>query len=141
MALDDIPLEDAGRDYYARQFDGRIRDLRKGGKAPPRNSGRRATGWAAGGGVVAALIGIRIIIALVAAGSNSSSSNYNNYNNFQAPPVVVNESKPWQVEPIEPVNAPPDDQRLGEAMRRLLGREPAPTVAPDNGDNRLDKDD
>jgi hypothetical protein len=139
MALDDIPLEDAGRDYYARQFDSRVRNIRKYGSAPPaRNSGGRANGWVAGAGVVAVLIAIRMIMAVVIAGSHSSSAEYNDY---QAPPTFENQSKPWEVAPIEPANVQPDDPQLGPAMRRLLGREPLPPVAPDDENKRPDKDD
>ena len=53
MALNDVPLEDAGRDYYAQQFGNRIQNIRKYGATPPspRNSGCLGTGGAAGGGI------------------------------------------------------------------------------------------
>jgi hypothetical protein len=95
MALDDVPLEDAGRDYYDRQFSGRVRNIRKSGAAPARKSGSGATGWAAGGGVVAVLVVIRIIIAVVVGVSTSSSSNYNNYNNYQTPTMPSNPPFDW----------------------------------------------
>ena len=92
MALNDVPLEDAGGDYYARQFNSRVRNIRKHGKAPPsRNSGGRANGWAAGAGVVALLVAIRIIVAVVFAVNGSSSSDYNTHDSYQ--PATPNSAR------------------------------------------------
>jgi hypothetical protein len=149
MALDDVPLEDAGRDYYARQFDSRVRNIRKYGKAPAaRNSGGRANGWAAGGGVVALLIVIRIIVAVVFAVNDSSSSSYNNYNSYQAPSMPSNwnnniqvEPQPWQVEPAADI---PEFQ--GQEPRFLPDAQGAvdpaqQPIVPDDDRKRPDKDD
>jgi hypothetical protein len=140
MALDDVPLADAGRDYYARQFDSRVRNIRKGGKLTARKSGR-VNGWAAGVGVVAVLIGLRIVIALIVAASQSSGNDYNNYDDSQAAPVpFVNQPKPWEVAPNEAADDPADKQRLDEAIRRLLDDKLVP-AAPDNEAKPPDKDD
>jgi len=152
MALDDVPLEDAGRDYYARQFDSRVRNIRKYGKAPPsRNSGSRANGWAAGAGVVALLVVIRIIVAVVFAVNGSSSSDYNIYDSYQSPPApnpapmewnnnIQVEQQPWQ---IEPADVPEIDNREPRIMpvKTVLPDLNAPPIVPDNGSNRPDKDD
>lgn len=144
MALDDVPLEDAGRDYYARQFDGRVRNIRKYGKTPARNSG----GWVAGGGVVAVLIVVRIIMAVVFAVGDSSSSSYN-YNNY-APttpsdrPIEWNnniqmEQQPWQ---IQQADIPEFDARRERAFPDppAIPDLNAPLIVPDDDRPRLDKD-
>jgi hypothetical protein len=170
MALDDVPLEDAGRDYYAKQFGDRVRNIRKYGAAPPsRNPGGRGSRWGAVGGVVALLFVIRIIVAAVTAVSAPSPSSYNNYNSYQPPTRWNNdvqvEPQPWQRQPADLPdaqpgfggNAPPggagwqhqpadlpdaqaDEQKLPPELRALLEREPLP-VAPDNDPKRPDKDD
>ncbi len=132
MALGDVPLEDAGRDYYAQKFDNRVRNIRKYGNARSRSTGGRVNGWAGGAGVAAVLIGIRMMM-LVVGGSQSSSTDYNNYRGYQAPTMpgdwdnnIQAEPQPWQVQPDEPKfrpdppvilipNAPPlgpDDHEL-----------------------------
>lgn len=159
MALDDVPLEDAGRDYYDRQFSGRVRNIRKYGAAPPaRKSRSGATGWAAGGSVVALLVVIRIIIAVVVGVGGSSSSSYNNYNSYQTPTMPSNppidwnnisggtaiqvEPQPWQVQPRDL----PDfqqDERLFPPIPPV-DFDPDPLPPPDvPGQDRLrpDKDD
>jgi hypothetical protein len=148
MALNDVPLEDAGGDYYARQFDSRVRNIRKYGKAPPaRNSGGRANGWAAGAGVVALLVVIRIIVAV----SGSNSSNYNTYDSYQpATPnsapmewndnIQVEQQQPWKLVPDEPRNFQPDEP-LFRLDPPVVPDPNAPPVAPDDDRERPDKED
>jgi hypothetical protein len=152
MALNDVPLEDAGGDYYARQFDSRVRNIRKYGKAPPaRNSGSRANGWAAGAGVVALLVVIRIIVAVVFAVSGSSSSDYNTYDSYQSPatpnsaPMEWNnniqvEQQPWQVPPADIPEFQPHERMFPPDLEGVLDPN-APPAAPDDDRERPDKDD
>jgi hypothetical protein len=146
MALDDVPLEDAGREYYAKQFDDRVRNIRKSG--PSRSNGGRATGWAAGGGVVAALIAIRVIIAIVVAVSNSGSSDYNRYHGYQSPtqpitaPIdwndnMTGEPRPWQIQQPDAADLPPDIPRPDDGPR--IFDPDLPPGAPDG--DRPNKDD
>jgi hypothetical protein len=145
MALGDVPLEDAGRDYYAKQFDGRVRNIRKYGAAPPsRNPGGRSSRWGAVGGVVALLFVIRIIVAAITAANAPSPSSYNNYNSYQPPARWNNDvqvkPQPWQRQPADLPGPQTDEQKLPPELRALLEREPLP-VAPDNDPKRPDKDD
>jgi hypothetical protein len=145
MALDDVPLEDAGRDYYAKQFGDRVRNIRKYGAAPPsRNPGGRTSRWGAVGGVVALLFVIRIIVAAAIAVNAPSPSSYNNYNSYQPPTRWNNdvqvEPQPWQRQPVDLPDAQADEQKLPPELRALLEREPPPVV-PDNDPKRPDKDD
>ena len=91
MAFDDVPLEDAGRDYYAKQFGDRVRNIRKYGTAPPsRNSNGRGSGWAVAAVVFAVLVVIRVIITVMAAGGDSGSRNYDD--------AIQMETQPWQMQ-------------------------------------------
>lgn len=90
MAFNDVPLGDAGRNYYQQQFGSRVQNIRKVGAAPAtRNSGCGMVG----GGAVALLVLIRIIIA-VAVGMGGSS--YNSGSNYSAP--SVNYDPPQQID-------------------------------------------
>jgi hypothetical protein len=145
MALEDVPLEDAGGDYYDRKFSGRVRDIRKSGAASTRKSRSGANGWAAGGGVVAVLVVIRIIIAIAVGVSGSSSSSYNNYNSYQTPttpataPIDWNnniqvEPQPWQVQPRAVPDFQQDERLLPPIPPPDFGPEPPPLVGPDKDD-------
>jgi hypothetical protein len=153
MALDDVPLEDAGRDYYDRQFSGRVRNIRKSGAAPPaRKSRSGATGWAAGGSVVALLVVIRIIIAVVVGVGGSSSSSYN-YNSYQTPTMPSNppidwnnniqvEPQPWQVQPRDLPDFQQDERMIPPIPPVIFDPEPLPPpIVPDNDRQRPDKND
>ena len=66
MALNNGGLEDAGREYYDKQFGARIGDIRKPGAAPrPTASGGngKKAGGAIGGVVVAVFVLIKIFAA------------------------------------------------------------------------------
>jgi hypothetical protein len=152
MALDDVPLEDAGRDYYDRQFSGRVRNIRKYGAAPPaRKSRSGATGWAAGGSVVALLVVIRIIIAVVVGVGGSSSSSYN-YNSYQTPTMPSNppidwnnniqvEPQPWQVQPRALPDFQQEERMFPPVPPVILDPDLPPPVVPDQDRQRQDKDD
>ena len=109
MALNNGPLEDAGRDYYARQFDGRIQNIRKpGATQPPSSRGSRGpgAGGVIGGVVLALFILIRLFAGCAGAGSSSYDSSYTPSYNFTPPPVI-------DLPPPPPVlnNNGPDDPR------------------------------
>ncbi|HBI46948.1 MAG TPA: hypothetical protein DDY78_29460 [Planctomycetales bacterium] len=154
MALDDVPLEDAGRDYYDRQFSGRVRNIRKYGSAPPpRKSRSGASGWAAGGGVVAVLVVIRIIIAVAVGVGTSSSSSYNNYNSYQTPTMPSNppidwnnnvqvEPRPWQIQPGDLPDFQQDERLFPPIPPVVFDPDPLPPpVVPGQDRLRPDKDD
>jgi hypothetical protein len=155
MALDDVPLEDAGRDYYDRQFSGRVRNIRKYGAAvPARKSRSGASGWAAGGGVVAVLVVVRIIIAVAVGVGTSSSSSYNNYNynSYQSPTMPLNapidwnnniqvEPQPWQVLPRDVPDFQQDERLFPPIPPAVFDPDPPPPVVPDQDRLRPDRDD
>jgi hypothetical protein len=124
MALNDGSLQDAGRNYYESQFGGRVQNIRKYGATPP-SSSRGCLGAGAGGGVVALLVVIRIIIAL-AVGSQSYDSSYNTYTpppiNYDPPPQVEfnKDPQPWQLNQDDP------------AQRFNPWADPKQEVQPDN---------
>jgi hypothetical protein len=151
MALDDVPLEDAGRDYYARKFGDRVQNVRKYG-APPRNTGGRGSGWAAGAGVVALLVVIRIVIAVVVGVGGSDSSSYNSYSPNEAydpPPIDWNQggaSQPWQDQPLnrlimDPPDGQPEDPAVPPGLLDNVDPDQQPPVVPDDDRKRPDKDD
>ncbi len=89
MAFNNDPLEDAGRDYYSRQFDGRIRNIRKPGAAPPSKGSRGyGTRGAIGGGVIALFVLIRIFAGCAGGGSSSYDSGSSSSYDFTPPPAV-----------------------------------------------------
>jgi hypothetical protein len=154
MALDDVPLEDAGRDYYARQFGNRVRNIRKYGATPPsRNPGGRTNRLGAVGGVVALLFVIGIIVAAVTGVSGPSSSSYNNYNSYQSPtmpstaPIDWNgnmqgEPHPWQVQPRDLPDFQPDVPVFPPDPPVIFDPNPLPPPnAPGDDDKLPDKDD
>ena len=164
MAHNNLPLEDAGRDYYARQFDDRVRNIRKSGAAAPAGkSGGFASRGAIGGGVIAVLVLVRVIFAVIAGVSESSSdSSYNNYN-YTPQPIMVDPPPPvpdWNNglndQPQWPRDlggqdqqpwAPPDGVNLPDRPGDPLIVPPVvvdpgdPPAVPDDGDRRPGKDD
>lgn len=103
MAFDDVPLEDAGRDYYAKQFGDRVRNIRKYGTASPaRNSGGRRSGWAVVAAAFAVLVVIRVIITVIAAGGDSSPTNYDD-------DAIQTEPHPWQMQQPDARAFQPDE--------------------------------
>ncbi len=121
MAFKDDQLGDAGRDYYGRQFDGRIRNIRKPGAAPsPSGSRSYGTRGAIGGGIFALFILIRIFIGCAGAGSSSYDSSSSSSYDFTPPPAVESPPPP----PILNNNDPDDPP-----WKRDLEN---PPVGPDN---------
>ena len=100
MALDDVPLNDAGRDYYNRQFGSRVQNIRKYGATPP--TARKAGCLGAGGGIFAVVVVIRIIAAVAWVGSSS----YNNSYNYDPPNITIPDPPPqidWKNDiPVDP---------------------------------------
>ena len=97
MAIHGDQLGDAGRDYYARQFDGRIRDIRKPGAAPrpaPGGSRNYGTRGAIGGGIFALFILARIFIGCAGAGSSGYDSDSSSSYEFTPPPPPVVDPPP-----------------------------------------------
>ncbi|HVS37436.1 MAG TPA: hypothetical protein VMS17_17875 [Gemmataceae bacterium] len=138
MTIGNGGLEDAGREYYDRQFNNRINNIRKPGAAPPksRSSGYAGRG-AIGGGIAALLILGRIFLSCAGAfNSSSSSSNYNtpSYDYTPPPPPPVEFDPPPQ--PVfVPDRAADDDERLREILRDLERRrmdDPPPVFQPNN---------
>ena len=105
MALNNLPLNDAGGDYYARQFGNRIQNIRKYGATPPtqRKAGCLGSGGAVGGGIFAVIVLIRIIAAVAWIGSSNSDSNYNTYDppniTIPDPPPPIDWQNNVQVDP------------------------------------------
>jgi len=73
---DDVPIGPAGRDYYARQFGGRLQEIRKNAPAPrPYASSYRPGAGCIARLVIAGVVGVIALIAnIVSAVSHSSSS-------------------------------------------------------------------
>ncbi len=142
MAFNNDQLGDAGRDYYAQQFDGRIKNIRKPGAAPPSGSrGSRGKGGAIGGGVLAVFVLIRIFAACAGAGNSSSSYNSgpsSSYDftpppavEFPPPPVLNNngpDNPPWRRDLEQPIVNPP------------IGQDNPGVEAPDGQPARPDPD-
>jgi hypothetical protein len=109
MALNDVPLNDAGRDYYARQFGSRIQSVRKQGATPPRSSA--SPGCARVGGGIA--VGVICLIVRLFFGFGSSSSTYSTPtytpNTYYTPPQI--DPPAWQ--------PPPQFDRDDEQWRKL----------------------
>jgi hypothetical protein len=127
MSNDDVPLGEAGRDHYARQFGSRIQKIRQDG-APPRSpAGNAGCGRIGiGAGVGAVFLIIRLVVGF---GGSSRTSNYNTYTPpsytpppqqapWQPPDRGFDEDKPIKDKPLVPAK---DDR--GEALKRLLGEE------------------
>ena len=140
MALNDVPLNDAGRDYYNQQFGARVQNIRKYGATPPspRNAGCLGTGGAAGGGLFAIIVVIRIIAAVAWVGSSSYDSD-SNYNNYTPPTFTVPDPPPqvdWQnnlpVDPPKDPNGPNWNPPLGQPDQPpfILPPLDPPVVAP-----------
>lgn len=164
MALNDGSLNDAGRDYYNQQFGNRVQNIRKYGATPPtaRGSGCLGTGGAAGGGIFAIIVVIRIIAAVAWVGSSNYDSGYNNYetpnitipdpppvnwqDNIQVdPPVdpnVLNPNPPWQ--PDQPIILPPLDPPVVQPDDPLIRPDPPVILDPNPpaipGDDKPDGD-
>jgi hypothetical protein len=109
MALNDVPLNDAGRDYYARQFGSRIQSVRKRGAAPPTSSTN--PGCARAG--VGVGVGVICLIARLLIGFGPSSSTYSpptyTPNTYYTPPQI--DPPAWQ--------PPPQFDRDDEQWRKL----------------------
>ncbi len=153
MALNNLPLNDAGGDYYARQFGNRIQNIRKYGATPPtqRKAGCLGSGGAVGGGIFAVIVLIRIIAAVAWIGSSNSDSNYNTYdppnitipdppppidwqNNVQVDPPMdpnaPNGNPPlWQ--PGQPIILPPLDPPPAQPDDPLIRPDPPGVIVPD----------
>jgi hypothetical protein len=139
MALNDVPLNDAGRDYYARQFGSRIQSVRKHGAAPPTSSVN--PGCARAGGGVAVGVICLIVRLLIGFGSSSSSTStystpaYTPSTNYtppqfdpppwQPPPQIDRDDEQWRKlqQELNRGNDPLGPRQPGdEAWRRLLGQ-------------------
>ena len=164
MALSDGSLNDAGRDYYDRQFGNRVQNIRKYGAAPPtaRGAGCLGTGGAAGGGIFAIIVVIRIIAAVAWVGSSSYDSGYNNYNYEPPTPITIPDPQPavdfrdqlhidppldpnglngdpaaWQ--PGQPIFVPPLDPPVAQPDDPLI--RPDPPALPDPNPPAMPADD
>ncbi len=129
MAFDNDQLGDAGRDYYAQQFDGRIKNIRKPGAAPPSGSrGSRGKGGAIGGGVLAVFVLIRIFAACAGAGSSNSSYNSgpSSSYDFTPPPAVEFPPPPDQPVLVDPPAWPPPDQPVVDPNLPIVIPQPDP---------------
>ena len=170
MAFNDVPLNDAGRDYYNRQFGDRVQNIRKYGAAPPtaRGSGCLGTGGAAGGGIFAIIVVIRIIAAVAWVGSSNYDSSYNNYNSYEAPNVTIPDPPPADFrdqfhadppfdpngfnpnpglgQPDQPIFVPPFDPPVVQPDDPLVRPDPPAVPVPDPnppavpGDDKPDGD-
>ena len=124
MAFNDVPLGDAGRNYYQQQFGSRVQNIRKSGAAPTSaKPGCLGGGGMAGGGCIAVLIVVRIIIAVaVGTGGSSYNNSYdNNYNDTDTPaiewtnddrpdpPMTPDQANPWKPAEVDPPRFPPED--------------------------------
>jgi hypothetical protein len=136
MAFDDVPLEDAGRDYYARQFGHRVRNIRKFGNPPSRKANASGSGWKAVAGVVGAFVVIRIVIGVIVALSERGPSDFDPYQP-QAPasPASINwnddrmgEPQPWQMQRQDDADLPPELPLFRPNEPANL--DPGPPVAP-----------
>lgn len=132
MGFDDVPLEDAGRDYYARQFGDRVRNIRKYG-APPssRNSAGRGSAWMVAAVVFTVLVVIRVLSTVLSAG-DSSSSNYDD--------AIQTEPHPWQMQQPAPPDFQPDARWRRQAPIIIDPDRLPPPHAPDEL-GRPNKDD
>ncbi len=122
MALNNGGLEDAGREYYDKQFGARIGNIRKPGATPPASGGGRkgGTGGAIGGGVIALLVLGRIILGCAGSGSSSYNSTYTPTYNYTPPPPVVMPPPAFDVPPAQPVVLPPDrDEELNKILEQI----------------------
>lgn len=151
MAFNDVPLGDAGRNYYQQQFGSRVQNIRKYGAAPTSaKSGCLGTGGMAGGGFVALLVAVRIIIAIAVGMGGSSYDSGNNYstpsfnddppppdwnNDLKVDPPPFQNDRPWAnpdwqdrpifppVDPNPPIFVPDDPPRIPDP----------PIFVPDDG--------
>jgi hypothetical protein len=145
MAFDDVPLEDAGRDYYAKQFGGRIRNIRKYGNTAPRKA-NAGGGWKAVAGVVGALVVVRIVIAVIVALTQWGSSDFDGYQ--PQPPASpaamqwnddrMGEPRPWQMQRQDDADLPPELPLFRPNDPANL--DPGPPVAPPDDRQPPDKD-
>jgi hypothetical protein len=127
MSNDDVPLGEAGRDHYARQFGSRIQKIRQYG-APPRspaaNAGCGRVGIGAGVGVIFLII--RLVFGL---GWSGRSSNYNTYTppTYTPPPQQIQWPPPDRDidndKPLKDKPLVPGKETREEALKRLLGEE------------------